>query len=405
MRRVLLVLGILASGCATTGLPRCPREGGPAWRAVESEHFVVYTDGSSEKAADIARDLEFTRAALAHFMVRGWKGPPGRIPVVALQGKAHFEAFFPPEIHGLYAEILLEPVVLMKGASPLDSQTLIKHELNHYVVDAYISLGNLPRWVSEGLATFSETLRIDRERGQVTVGKTDDERVLFALARYDPKRLHWELTQRLRDHAEDSFYGTSWFKVHYLLYHHGSSFSRFLHALSQGREEREAWAASFPDLPYDQLDVHLTRYATTGQYREVTLPMPVPEVELTERSVDDADVHVWRAVLYLLSKKNGGPNAKGAEQLGRVEVAEALRQDPAHPRALAAEVMLGSDVGLERARAATLAYPDSWIAWYLLHDAQRRAGNAAAAATAYEQAKRRAAGNPAVRFERKRSGH
>jgi hypothetical protein len=400
MRRILAVLGIVASGCATTGLPRCPREGGPPWRAVESEHFVVYTDGPSKKAAALARDLEFTRGALAHIMVPGWEGPPGQIAVVMLEGEGHFEVFFPGSIAGAYTQLLFQPLVLMDGASSLRSEVLIKHELTHYVVDGYIPLERMPRWVGEGLATFTETMDVDRDRGLITVGKGADERVIHALARYYPQRIMLRYnTVLLSADAEGAFYAASWVKVHYLVNHHGPAFGQFLHGLHQGRSEAEAWAAAFPDLPQDRLEPHLTEYVKSGKHRVVTLRVPVPETTVVERPVEDADVHAWRALLYALRKKHVRSDDERALELGRAEVAEAQRQDPAHARALAAELLLGGEVSVERARAATAAHPESWLAWFLLHEAQRRAGDAAGAAAAFEEAVRRASGNPAIRLQ------
>jgi hypothetical protein len=105
--RPLIMLLVLAGGCATTGLPPCPREGGPPWRIIESEHFDVYTDAGSARAADLAADLEFTRAALAQLLAPGWAGPRGRIPVLLLSGKRHFATFFPPGVEGGFTEVLM----------------------------------------------------------------------------------------------------------------------------------------------------------------------------------------------------------------------------------------------------------------------------------------------------------
>ena len=42
----------------------CPAKGGPAWREVSSENFVLRSDLGPGAAEDMVQELEFVRAAL-----------------------------------------------------------------------------------------------------------------------------------------------------------------------------------------------------------------------------------------------------------------------------------------------------------------------------------------------------
>ena len=397
-------VGLLVAGCASTGLPRCPKQGGPPWRAVESEHFTIYTDASSTKAASVAADLEFTRGALAHLLVPEWDGPAGRIPVVLLEGEGHFETFFQDGIVGLYTELFLQPLVVMDGASGISAQVLIKHELTHFLVDGYISLEHMPRWVGEGLATFFETMDVDRAGGRVTVGKSVDDRVVFALAKYYPQRIMMQYRVEMLQSGDGAFYGQSWLKVHFLVNHHGPAFAAFLDGLHRGKSEDEAWREAFPDLPQDRLEEHLTAYVTDGKYRVTTLRVPTYPYKISERAVDDADVHGWRAALYAVRSKVKDERGEKARVTARAEVAEARKEDPAHVMALGAEFLLDDGVTVEKARLATTTHAESWLGWFLLAEAMRKGGDDKAAWEAVKEALRRTEANPAIWLKDKLKG-
>jgi len=73
-------------GCAT--VPACPAKGGPAWRELTSEHFVLRTDLQQEAAQMVLRHLEDARAAMLAVV---WPRAPelrGRIDAFALASAA-----------------------------------------------------------------------------------------------------------------------------------------------------------------------------------------------------------------------------------------------------------------------------------------------------------------------------
>ena len=401
---LLLLFLFLASGCATTALPACPRDGGPRWRLIESEHFEVYTDAASARAADLAADLEFTRAALAQLLAPGWVGPLGRIPVLLLSGKGHFANFFPVGIEGAFTEVLMQPIVYMSGTSSLSRQTLIKHELTHFLVDDYVRFEAMPMWVVEGLAAYFETLEVDRQSGRVTVGKSVDDRVIPALATFAPQRLGRELADWQLAMLRGDIYGPSWVKVSYLINVRPTEFATYLKRLHEGMPHEAAWATAFPTLSEAGLDQQMPAFIAHGKSQVTTVRFTFPPTTSVERAVDDATVHGWRAILYAQRNRTFKKQQDAdSPERARAEIAEAQRQDPGSVLALGALLLLDRerDITVELARLATTAHPDAWFAWYALALAQKQGGDEAASWGSMKEALRRAALNPSVRLQEK----
>jgi hypothetical protein len=395
--RASFFLLALTAGCAT-GLPRCPEKGGPAWRAVETEHFVVYTDATSTRAAEVAADLEYVRKALVQFLLPGGAGPAGQIPVVLMTGHGHFDEFFPKTVHGWYGDLFYQPTIMLADRQSLSAATIIKHELTHFIVDGVVPGDYLPRWVSEGLASYTETMLIDRDRQRVTFGETTDERAAFALARYDPAKIaHYFDVDKMTKGA-GAFYGQSWLKIHYLVTHERRLLAVFLRRLREGRGEEAAWSEAFPYMPPSVFEKKLEEYARYGRYTPVTMDVTPDETRATERPMADADVHAWRAVSYgVRYRMKRGADAEAAA-LARAEIAEARRQDPGSALACLAEATLGAAPSVEHGKEVTARHPDSWLGWLMLAMAHEAAGNTLAGTLAMAEALRLSRANPAIRL-------
>jgi len=88
MRRVGAIALALAAGtvagCASN-FAACPAAGGPVWRELASDHFVLRTDLGLDEARDTLRDLENLRAALLTCL----RAPPGidtgHVPVIVVR--------------------------------------------------------------------------------------------------------------------------------------------------------------------------------------------------------------------------------------------------------------------------------------------------------------------------------
>jgi hypothetical protein len=397
-KRVLLaVAAILVSGCAG-GLPTCPRKGGTAWRAVTTVHFEVLTDLDSASARASAQDFEYLRAAVAETLAPGWPGPAGRIRVILL-ATDHGDTFhklYPADVRGYFTTYLRQPLIVMPTYGRRFDPSVILHDLTHYVLDGFIPVDRQPRWVAEGVASYTESVEADRDAGRVTIGKEPADRARFAKLKYLPPRTGGRASD---ESADDLFNGESWVKVHYLVENHRRELGQFLAGLRSGQAEPEAWAAAFPSMTRQDLDGKMTAYIRDGRHPVVTLRLPFRPDEVQERALSDAEFHVWRAALY--RKRFRAPNESDPadNSRARAEIADALQQDPTLPDALATRVDLGDPVGLDELRRATVAHPEHWIGWYLFANALRQANQPTTADQAMKEARRLAEWNPAVRLD------
>src|SRR4051812_47919791 len=99
---------LLLNACAT--MPKCPGQGGPEWRELRSEHFVLNTDMRSGKARDALEELETLRmAVLAAAFPAASRQPTGRIPVIIVEDIDEWEEYFPHN-GGMFTEALWQPL-------------------------------------------------------------------------------------------------------------------------------------------------------------------------------------------------------------------------------------------------------------------------------------------------------
>jgi len=99
-----LQAGLLAAASPTklAGDFECPEAGGPAWREVQTAHFVVQTNLSSGKAQALAREVERLYEVLLHALFKSPPAFPGKVRVVALQSDSEFDLFAPKGIFAFY---------------------------------------------------------------------------------------------------------------------------------------------------------------------------------------------------------------------------------------------------------------------------------------------------------------
>jgi hypothetical protein len=156
----------LAAGCAGH-LPPCPAAGGPAWTELEGAHFRVRTDGGAAAGRATLEDLEQFQAAL----LTVFGAPPtydtGRMPVVVVD--RGWTDFAPFRVNGYFTRALFQPLIVVSAGSDLFRQEVVKHELVHHF--SHIVMPRQPLWLSEGLATYYQTLEYDPTEGLITVGR------------------------------------------------------------------------------------------------------------------------------------------------------------------------------------------------------------------------------------------
>jgi len=360
-RRAALVVAMATlAGCAHVreGFT-CPARGGPPWREHTSDHFVVSTDRQSWGARALVEELEVARAALVAAAFRGGVDPPGRLHVIAFDRREELADLAADEVRGWFgADLDGEPLVVMAGVKFRDVHETVTHELAHQL--AATLFVRQPRWFSEGIATYLETVTVDGDR--VLLGAASRQRRVEASVFKASSAQLFAWTGEL----EPRYYGRAWLLVHFLVNQRGPRFSAYQVRLSRAEEPAAAWAAEFPEYDprqpgaLERLDGDLGHYAESGQYTVISLPFERPEVSQAERPLDASEVHALR-----LSIPSRRPGARPEDR--DAEIAEALREDPGHPTALALKARrLPPGEGSPLARYAVETHRRSWRAWAFL---------------------------------------
>jgi hypothetical protein len=363
----VLVLG--AAGCAST-FAVCPAQGGPPWRELANEHFVLRTDQDLEAARATLRDLDVFRAAVLTCFHAPIDLDTGRLPVIAVRDG--WGEFAGTGADGLFTEALFRPLIVLRTRSrtPLDS--IIKHELVHYFSKKVVPAQ--PLWFAEGLATYFESVEYDLDRQRMVVGRPPKEVLSFvqrvALLRADEMRA----MKQLDEERTPFFYATAWATIHFLMNHRADQLRAYEAALLRSSDDA-AWAQAFPDLKGDALDAELHQYLDGGAYSLLIFPFHPPPLAISEeRALTDAEVHGTRAFLLAV-----GSHLRGVASTDKVdhlvaratqEIDEALRQDPDQVLAQAVRTFtLGVDPRVADALRATEKSPNDWLAWLLLAEA------------------------------------
>ncbi|HEX8470289.1 MAG TPA: hypothetical protein VF633_04185, partial [Brevundimonas sp.] len=137
------------------------------WRRAESEHFVVYSDGSDRSLRDYTAKLErFDQLLTSRF--GGARAEARRLPVYLVgDAKALRVAVpgLPAGIAGYYSSSNTDVfAVLVRG----ESDDILLHEYSHHVM-ARAGDMRYPGWFSEGFAEYFATATVT-ERGSASFG-------------------------------------------------------------------------------------------------------------------------------------------------------------------------------------------------------------------------------------------
>lgn len=340
----------------------CPGKGGPAWREVSSENFVLRSDLGPGAAEDMVQELEFVRSALVEAMFRRPVPTPTRLEVVAFRTKDELDEYAPhDDVAGLFErDALGRQRILLQDLGPAQRR-LIAHELTHYL--SFHVIHRQPLWFAEGLATYLETVAKRGLFQKPEVGTVPDG-VRSWLMNSTPWRARTVLTWTDAGAAREGLYGTSWLLVHFLVNQRGRSFLEFQTHLARAEDPSTAWNAVFPEWSLDvpgateKLDAELKAYLHDGSYsyREMRIEISVP---VAQRPMSPGEVHALR----LSMPRRWRPGELEAE------IGEALAEDPGHVEALRRRAALSRGDPTPAARRAVEAHPDAPRAWGFLANA------------------------------------
>lgn len=356
MLRCLLLLSaslLLLSACRIERLGA----GKGRWRVVETEHFTLYTDLREEDAEKQARELERLLSALQQSSWEANQPLPLRLNVVMFKRLLEFERYSKSEVGGFVVHsVMFEPWLVMPAPEVHAGFKVAAHELTHYI--AHQALVNQPRWFSEGLASYFESVRFVGE-GALVIGGVPKQR--FDALRFLGVDKPSELLAGAHSTSEPRFYGSAWLLVHYLMTEHPDAFVAYQKALARGLDDTTAWSTAFPSLPPQELDRAVSEYLLTGEYVTFEVPVQLPSAQVRTRTLTPADEHALQAILWDVCL------TCSETERARVDyhLARALEADPRHLQAAALSISNTSDTheNLKRVRALVKDHPDHWLAW------------------------------------------
>src|SRR5262249_55269995 len=139
---------------------KCSARGGAEWREYRSKHFLVATDIPKDAAAMLIKNLERIHTMVMHAMVGEEVDLPARTRVTAFGDSGQFKEV--ARGYGGYHTIspskearIVIPVLRLNG-DPEGVAPELVHHLSWYL------FARQPRWFSEGLAQFIQTVASDR---------------------------------------------------------------------------------------------------------------------------------------------------------------------------------------------------------------------------------------------------
>jgi len=258
-RTGLLTILALCLGCGVR-FPAAPRDGGPPWTELTSEHFTVWTDADPARVSKLVGEIE--RFHLVASAVAYPTAPSsGRALVIVVRNDGELsEVNNGGEARAFthFAEWpLWQPVIVLSLTA--SQQRVVTHELVHLVSFAVIH--HQPRWLSEAMATYFESMQLDPSLSTVTTGAAPlwygrREQMVPVSQLFDWNRPNTNA-------QEFPLYYTAWALFAFLINEHQAELAHYLWLIDRaGRpakdtwreQQRHMWNEGFPSLPVEQVD-------------------------------------------------------------------------------------------------------------------------------------------------------
>jgi Flp pilus assembly protein TadD len=363
MRATAALLAI-ACACSHAQAPRRPGE----FVEMESEHFTLAADLPDEYARATLRDLENVRAALAQAAWHARTDDAGKLQVVQFASSAELHQFASRTIDAFYQPVDLfgEPMLVLTTEQGPAQSTVLKHEMAHAIYGTF--LFRAPRWLSEGLACYLETLRYDAVAQRWIAGEPSEARLSYLRAHGDLDFAHFlALPAReavlLRDDAY-AYQTVGWLAVFYLANERRDRLDDLIDRLARGDDPDKSMAAAGIDIQALAAALHSYR---PEAHRTMEVQPPQWRGDVQVRTLVPADVQALRAELFFLSP--GLPRTEARLPAAAQAANAALQEDPTHPLALAVQAALagGPDALLVKSiRAAAEKRSEDFRAQLLL---------------------------------------
>ncbi|MGH7025828.1 DUF1570 domain-containing protein [Brevundimonas sp.] len=325
------------------------------WKRAQSEHFVVYSDGSERSLRDYTAKLERFDALLTS-RFGGARAEARRLPVYLVSdAKALRVAIpgLPSGIAGYYSSSNTDVfAVLVRG----ESDDILLHEYSHHVM-ARAGDTRYPGWFNEGFAEYFATATVT-EAGSASFGLPDPGRLrALQTERWLPMDVVLRADGSLAIDSETGrgmYYAQSWALTHWLLADAARirNLSAYVRAVNGGHDPVAAWQAIFAITP-DQLTAQLrTHVRGSLSYAKLDMPPIRPVITVTTLS-PAADA----VMLPAINARSWNPaETDGPKLLATLRTAAA--RFPDDPLALVAlgraEKRWGDPVAAERALTSAL---------------------------------------------------
>ena len=251
--------------------------------------------------------------------------------MVAFRSEEEYRRFAPRNVAAYYRADDAGPVIVLPGVFAEAQRIVVAHEITHHVTAQVFA--RQPRWFSEGLACFMETVGSSGPNNTPTLGGIP--RYLYARAYpYHGGAGKVLVASDLVDDTGQQ-YAVAWALVHLLVNRHPQELGQLQARFARGQDPAVAWREVFPSWDpaskegADALDREIGSYLGHGKFgfRDVRLPPAEPVVE---RPMTAAEAHTVRLTLPWMNQGEKGEPGKL-----RAEVDEAIGHDPGHVAALA----------------------------------------------------------------------
>ncbi len=361
-----------ALGASLAGLSGCAAglRSASGWEQLTTEHFQIRTDVADVTARDLARLLEETRASL---LALGWprsKVPPSRTDVTIFAHRGAAADFLPGNASGVCVR---QPPFANHIVFSLNGGRLpetVAHELSHDLSGWFMPIQ--PLWFAEGLATYLQSVRYDRDTGKATLGEVPAQIVRMERT-YSREGVGVRALLDSEHHPEfteqnQAFYVGSWLLVYHLLNEYDEPFGNFQMALKRFVPWRTAWDLEFGKIPTEQLDREMSAVLHNNSTRSVVIPETKFEPSVRALSVAETHGALARAAMI---------RVRDSRALIEREVERALALEPNELLALSARFYALPTTRNQRAdlaRRAVAGHPTQALSWLMLRETSADVG-------------------------------
>ena len=365
-RTLGVITGItMLSLAACAHAPRgqsCTLPGGDSWRELQSRHFIIEVAKWRQEPAKLVMAFEQLHAAVVAALIAEPVEIPARVRVIVLPDRLDVEDLVgPDQLAVFWVSRLGEPTILMSAEDVDALPQLVAHELAHWI--SYYLFPRQPRWFSEGLAQFVESVaKVDKE-GRRWAGGSPLSGWGAGNIKLTPPESLWAWKPAFLD---DSLYVTSWVLYRFLWNERSAQFTEFQRRLSAGDPPKDAWRLAFPEWEPKSgklrlLEGELEHYRRHSRGLRWEIKLGEVDQQFVSTAASRSQIH-----LLLLDYQLSRANRLLHKSIRRAVAEEALREDPQSPLAVAELASLENSPLLPAMRAAAAARSTDGVAWYFL---------------------------------------